>query len=200
MDFLKGRNDKPYLLDSSVQSDDPLSIYKSLWQILYENSTWILILVGVVLATFIFLSCKKKKKAEEPKQPAEITIDPYEEALQAIQELQANKTQIQPKPFVFRLSEILRIYVQRRFKMPAMELTGEEFIVEIVSNPFFSGNYEELLREFVNLGDRVKYSKETTEKSQINLLLDSAIHFVTDSHNRLKATEIEEGQQSTSNQ
>ena len=194
MDFLKGRNDKPYLLDSSVQSDDPLSIYKSLWQILYENSTWILILVGVVLATIIFLFCKKKKKAEEPKQPVEITIDPYEEALQAIQELQANKTQIQPKPFVFRLSEILRIYVQRRFKMPAMELTGEEFIVEIVSNPFFSGNYEELLREFVNLGDRVKYSKETTEKSQINLLLDSAIHFVTDSHNRLKANEIEEGQ------
>ena len=194
MDFSKGRNDKPYLLDSSVQSDDPLSIYKSLWQILYENTTLILILVGVVLATIIFLLCKKKKKAEEPKLPVEITIDPYEEALQAIQELQANKTQIQPKPFVFRLSEILRIYVQRRFKMPAMELTGEEFIIEIVSNPFFSGNYEELLREFVNLGDRVKYSKETTEKSQINLLLDSAIHFVTDSHNRLKANEIEEGQ------
>ena len=69
--------------------------------------------------------------------------------------MRANKTQLEPKPFVFRLSEILRIYVQRRFKMPAMELTGEEFIVEIVSNPFFSGNYEKLLREFVNLGDRV---------------------------------------------
>ena len=75
-----------------------------------------------------------------------------------------------------------------------MELTGEEFIVEIVSNPFFSGNYEDLLREFVNLGDRVKYSKETTEESQINLLLDSAIHFLKDSHNRLKANEINENQ------
>ena len=191
---LKGRNDKPYLLDSSVQSDDPLSIYKSLWQILYENSIWILILVGIVLAIFVFLFCKKKKKAEELKEPTEITIDPYEEALQAIQELQANKTQLEPKPFVFRLSEILRIYVQRRFKMPAMELTGEEFIVEIVSNPFFSGNYEKLLRDFVNLGDRVKYSKETTEKSQINLLLESAIHFVKDSHNRLQANEIEKDQ------
>ena len=73
--------------------------------------------------------------------------------------------------------------------MPAMELTGEEFIVEVVSNPFFSGNYEELLREFVNLGDIVKYSKETTEISQISLLLDSALYFVKDTHSRLKAQE-----------
>ena len=73
--------------------------------------------------------------------------------------------------------------------MPAMELTGEEFIIEIVSNPFFSGNYEGLLRDFVSLGDRVKYSKETTESSQINLLLDSALYFVKDTNNRLKAEE-----------
>ena len=73
--------------------------------------------------------------------------------------------------------------------MPAMELTGEEFIIESASNPFFSGNYEELLREFVNQGDRVKYSKETTETSHISLLLDSALYFVKDTHNRLKAQE-----------
>ena len=75
---LKGRNDKPYLLDSSVQSDDPLSIYKSLWQILYENSIWILILVGIVLAIFVFLFCKKKKKAEEPKGDKGIEISALE--------------------------------------------------------------------------------------------------------------------------
>ena len=194
MDILKVTYSKPYLLDPKVQSNDLLSIYKSVWQIFYENSTWILILVGVVITTFIFFFYIRKKNSDEPKQSIEILIDPYDEALLAIQELQGKKTQLQPKPFVFRLSEILRIYVQRRFKMPAMELTGEEFIVEIVSNPFFSGNYEDLLREFVNLGDRVKYSKETTEESQINLLLDSAIHFLKDSHNRLKANEINENQ------
>ena len=75
--------------------------------------------------------------------------------------------------------------------MPAMELTGEEFIVEIASNPFFSGNYEDLLQKFVKLGDRVKYSKEVTEGSQINLLLDSALYFVNDTHNRLRDQETE---------
>ena len=136
MDSLKGRNDKPYLLDSSVQSDDPLSIYKSLWQILYENSTWILILVGVVLATIIFLFCKKKKKAEEPKQPAEITIDPYEEALQAIQELQANKHKYSLNLLFLDFLKFSGFMYKDASKMLAMELTGEEFIVEIVSNPF----------------------------------------------------------------
>jgi hypothetical protein len=73
--------------------------------------------------------------------------------------------------------------------MPAMELTGEEFIVEIASNPFFSRNYEDLLRDFVDQGDRVKYSKESTESSQINLLLDSALFFVKDTNKRIEDQE-----------
>ena len=70
-----------------------------------------------------------------------------------------------------------------------MELTGEEFIIEIASNPFFSNTYEDLLKEFVDRGDRVKYSEETTDTSKINLLLDSALHFVKDTHSRITAQE-----------
>jgi hypothetical protein len=73
--------------------------------------------------------------------------------------------------------------------MPAMELTGEEFIIETASNPFFKNRYEDLLREFVDRGDRVKYSKETASTIELNLLLDSALHFVTDSHSRISDQE-----------
>ena len=187
-DFLN-ISDKPYLLDPNIQSEDTLEVYKSFAQIISENLTWILIFFLVIGILLSLAYLKNKKNKIHDLEPLEPQIDPYDEALEAIKELQTKKAHIQPKPFVFRLSEILRIYIQKRFNMPAMELTGEEFIIEIVSNPFFSGNYEELLRDFVNLGDRVKYSKETTETSQINLLLDSALYFVKDSHNRLKAQE-----------
>ena len=76
--------------------------------------------------------------------------------------------------------------------MPAMELTGEEFIIEILSNPFLAEITKPLL-QFVSLGDKVKYSKETTESSQISLLLDSALYFVKDTNNRLKAEENTQG-------
>ena len=65
-----------------------------------------------------------------------------------------------PKPFVFRLSEILRVYVERLFKLPAMELTGEEFMREIATHSFFKNRYESTLMEFIEQEDRIKYSKE----------------------------------------
>ena len=182
---------KPYLLDPNVQGEDPLTIYKSFWQVISENLTWIAIFFLFILSFLLILYFKNKRKKVVNKDNIEFSIDPYAEAIQAIEELQAKKNILNAKPFVFRLSEILRIYIQKRFSMPAMELTGEEFIVEIASNPFFSGNYEDLLQKFVKLGDRVKYSKEVTEGSQINLLLDSALYFVNDTHNRLRDQETE---------
>ena len=181
--------DKPYLLDPTVESDGPLTIYKSFWQILSENYTWISILsLALIIIVIIFYFIRKRKKSSQT-ETIEESVDPYQEALLAIEELQGRKLKLEPKPFVFRLSEILRIYVQKRFQMPAMELTGEEFIVEIASNPFFSRNYEDLLRDFVDQGDRVKYSKEATETSQINLLLDSALFFVKDTNKRIEDQE-----------
>ena len=178
--------DKPYLLDPTVESDGPLTIYKSFWQIILENYTWISILSLAFIVIFCALYYIRKRKKSSKAETIEESVDPYEEALQAIEELQGRKLQLEPKPFVFRLPEILRIYVQKRFQMPAMELTGEEFIVEIASNPFFSRNYEDLLRDFVDQGDHVKYSKEATETSQINLLLDSALFFVKDTNKRIE--------------
>ena len=106
-----------------------------------------LILVGIVLAIFVFLFCKRKK-AEEPKEPTEITTTLMKKPSKNF----INKTQLGPKPLFLDFLKFSG-FMYKDAKMPAMELTGEEFIVEIVSNPFFSGNYEKLLRDFVNLGD-----------------------------------------------
>ena len=191
MKFFIQISDKPFLLDPNIQSEETLDVYKGFWQIVSENLAWIALSFVIIACLLLLIYFKNKRKKVVNKDNIEFSIDPYAEAIQAIEELQAKKHILNAKPFVFRLSEILRIYIQKRFSMPAMELTGEEFIVEIASNPFFSGNYEDLLQKFVKLGDRVKYSKEVTEGSQINLLLDSALYFVNDTHNRLRDQETE---------
>ena len=91
-----------------------------------------------------------------------------------------------PKPFIFRLSEILRIYVEKVFNVPAMELTGEEFMREIASHSFFKNRYDEILREFIRQGDRIKYSEENFEDGEMNLLMQTALHFVQDTHEKLQ--------------
>ena len=90
------------------------------------------------------------------------------------------------KPFVFRLSEVLRVYVERCFALPAMELTGEEFLREVAEHKFFRKRYDDLLHEFVDRSDMVKYSRESIDGEGLRLLLDSAVNFVKDSHRRLE--------------
>ena len=169
------------LLDRCLpEMDAPLT------QIIDEN----LLPIGLIsllallsLATWLYL--RKRKVLDHDETPAP-PVDPYAEALENIDALQKSKPRLQPKPFVFRLSEILRVYVEKLFKVPAMELTSEEFMREIVSHSFFKNRYEDLLREFVNRGDRVKYSTQSMDQEEMNVLLDSALHFVKDTHLKLQ--------------
>ena len=70
-------------------------------------------------------------------------------------------------------------------------------MVEIASHSFFKDRYEALLRDFVDRGDRIKYSRENTESLEINELLASALHFVKDTHAKLIEQENDEKQNST---
>jgi hypothetical protein len=185
---------KGYLLDLNREIDQPVPIFKSFSQVIQENLASILgIILILVIAFLIFLILRKNKKTDATEE-IQVPIDPYEDALNEIQGLQKQHPPLDPKPFVFRLSEILRIYVERVFKVPAMELTGEEFMREIASHSFFNNRYDQVLREFIDQGDRIKYSQEDGDNIQMKLLLETALHFVKDPH-----VKLQESQNSSSN-
>ena len=180
---------KGYLLDLNRELDQPVPIYKSFSQVIQENLVPILgIILFLVTAFLIFLILRKRKRTNSSEE-IQVQIDPYEDALNEIQGLQKQHPPLSPKPFVFRLSEILRIYVERVFKVPAMELTGEEFMREIASHSFFKDRYDLVLREFINQGDRIKYSQEDGDNEQMKLLLETALHFVKDTHVKLQESQ-----------
>jgi hypothetical protein len=180
---------KGYLLDLKRELDQPVPIYKSFSQVMQENLGLILgIILFLVIAFLIFLIIRKRKRTDSTEE-IQVQIDPYEDALNEIQGLQKQHPPLLPKPFVFRLSEILRIYVERVFKVPAMELTGEEFMREIASHSFFKDRYDQVLREFIDRGDRIKYSQEDEDDGQMKLLLENALHFVKDTHIKLQESQ-----------
>ena len=178
--------DKTPWLNPEIQKDEPISLFKPLTQILSENIHYVGLFVIIGFCIFIPLHFLRKRDHSLTEEVVEVPVDPYEEAIRSIADLQSSKPALQPKPFVFRLSEILRVYVEKRFKVPAMELTGEEFMREIVSHAFFRNRYEKLLGEFVDRGDRVKYSKEIIDEEEMNQLLNTALHFVEDTHLKLQ--------------
>ena len=182
-----------YLLELNLETDSPIPVYKTITQIFEENLYWFLIPILTITLAFIVWRYIKKKKLNLEEKEVALPVDPFEEAIRSISELQNEKIG-DPKPFVFRLSEILRVYVERLFKLPAMELTGEEFMREIATHSFFKNRYESTLMEFIEQGDRIKYSKEEFSLTITEQLLELALHFVRDTHTKL----LEERQNSSS--
>ena len=82
-------------------------------------------------------------------------------------------------PFVDEVSEVLRVYIERRFAVHAPEQTSEEFIGAVRSHPALTGRCERL-EPFVVLCDLVKFARHTPGFDQVNNLLVTAETFVED--------------------
>ncbi len=171
-------NQKTYLLDPNILVDSPLPILKSLSQLAKENLWTMLLLVLVILLFVLYYFIRKKDSDPQNTQENLPTIDPYLEALEQLKFLDSQKPRPDTKPFIFRLSEILRLYVERQFNLPALECTGEEFIQEISRHPLLSERFEEPLNQFVHKGDRMKYSTDQFDHKELDQLLVSAREFI----------------------
>lgn len=171
-------NLKPYLLDPNVLADTPLPIFKSFTDLIDEN-LWSILTILVILFTGIaFFIFKKKKIAEVIPQPRQDPIDPFKDALKQIESLAQTSPRPAAKPFIFKLSEILRLYVERQFNLPALESTGEEFIRKVSLHPLLRQKFETTLKLFVQRGDRIKYSTEHSNEKEVLELLQSARDFI----------------------
>ncbi|MFC1586286.1 BatD family protein [Fibrobacterota bacterium] len=97
------------------------------------NKFWILLLVvlagGCAMAVWIYHRRKQSRNMTPPPKP------PYEEAVLLLEQLKKEGLPARQlhKQYCFRLSEILRRYLTRRFAIDALESTTEEFLEKITS-------------------------------------------------------------------
>ena len=184
--FLQGQAKERFLTEEEIRKDDPLPLYKSFWEIASEN-WWIPATIATLAAIALAGWWLVRKLNREETEVEMITPlrDPFDEAIESLAKLETRRERMEAKPFVFQLSEILRIYVERQFSVPAMEQTGEEFLREIAEHKFFVKRYDDLLRNFIDRSEVVKYSKQGMDGEGLRLLHQSAQHFVEDSHARL---------------
>tara|TARA_B100002019_G_scaffold289803_1_gene306184 strand:+ start:3793 stop:4407 length:615 start_codon:yes stop_codon:yes gene_type:complete len=171
-------NQKPYLLDPNVLVDTPMPVFKPFTDLINENLSSILIILLILFIGIVFFIFKKKKIAEILPEPKQAPIDPFKDALNQIEGLAQTFPRLPAKPFIFKLSEILRLYVERQFNLPALECTGEEFIRKVSLHPLLRQKFETPLKLFVQRGDRIKYSTENSNEDEILELLQSARDFI----------------------
>ncbi|MDM8551518.1 hypothetical protein QUF72_15635 [Desulfobacterales bacterium HSG2] len=131
-----------------------------------------LLILGILVAAFFYLR-KRKKRIKEKKI---VTLSPDESAYASLDEL-IDLESLEGKEFYFRLSAILRNYIEGRYGINAPEMTTEEFIPRIEE----LGIDKELrknLKELLHATDPIKFAGVYAIESQMKKDLGFVRSFV----------------------
>lgn len=122
---------------------------------------WLYFAAGVaVLAVIVLLIwwwiVRRRRKPEEPVD----LRDPWEIAFEELALLQGKNYPVagEFKQFYIELTEIVRAYLQRIYRMPVLDMTTYEFLTAIVQEDIEEDLYNRL-KAFLDFGDLVKFAK-----------------------------------------
>ncbi|MFA6597802.1 MAG: hypothetical protein WCS69_08765 [Ignavibacteriaceae bacterium] len=116
--------------------------------------------IAIVVAFFYFIYKKFIKRKEQSEEEVEIQKPPYEIALNALDLLEVKKLwqSGKVKEYHTEITEIIRAYFEKRFVLPALELTTEE-TVELLKTKSETAEIISLTKDFLQNADMVKFAK-----------------------------------------
>jgi len=118
------------------------------------------IVLTILTASYYFYRRYKKKKAEQPVKKKIIKIPAHVRALTALDKLESEQLwqKGRVKEYHSNITGIIRGYFEERFRLPALELTTSEQMLQLrkVSS---AENILETTNEFLNNADLVKFAK-----------------------------------------
>jgi hypothetical protein len=123
------------------------------------------VIVGLLVLTIILIYIrylrKRKLKPEIDEKPAPPLIPAHLLALEQLDELVREKLWQQGKIKLYysRLTDILRQYIELRFKVPAMEQTTEDIIRDFTRQGLIKESIRKELKALLELADLVKFAK-----------------------------------------
>ncbi|HVB03479.1 MAG TPA: hypothetical protein VNE41_07140 [Chitinophagaceae bacterium] len=158
--------DSLYLMVNTVPVDTtrPFRPIKAIREVPFNIMDYLLyILVGlatvVVLVLFI-LYLIRRKRPERPPPPPAAKEKPDETAFKALKKLESEKLWQQNlvKNYYTRLTDILRVYLEDQFSIPAMEQTTDE-LMHHIRNITIVSQQKDNLQIILDMADLVKFAK-----------------------------------------
>ena len=138
--------------------------------------TWLIITISFVVLALLgglawWIWRRRQRRPVKVKSPRERALDQLEQARPAID-------QLSPYQFSIRVSDILRRYVTEEFQLPLTRQTSVEFLESLARAPRFSPDERELLGDFLNRCDLIKFARYDATTADSELLLEEATRFV----------------------
>jgi len=142
------------------------------------------IIVGLLLLAILIFYIrylrKKRLQAEVAEKPAPPAIPAHLIALEQLDALVQEKLWQQGKIKLYysRLTDIIRLYIERRFNVPAMEQTTEDIIRDFTRNGQIKEGIRQELKALLELADLVKFAKLHPVAEEHEASQQSAYDFV----------------------
>ncbi|MCK4958202.1 MAG: hypothetical protein KAT00_02355 [Planctomycetes bacterium] len=140
---------------------------------------WIYALILLTAAGVIGGYIRKKNLAQ-PQDIQPTGPRPYEVAWRQLQELlsQGLIEKGQLEPFYTSLSGILRHYIEGRFALAAPAQTTDEFLAGISDSDIFDSDCKEMLAEFLNCSDFVKFAHVVPASDIVDRSIETCRGFI----------------------
>ncbi len=146
--------------------------------ITYVIIGWAVLTLLVLLFYYLF----KKKKTTEVVEIKAPPIDPHIKAIKALEDLAMKKLwqEGKIKEYYSGISDILRVYLDDRYNLGALEMTTDE-IVYALRRVDLNELLKTKLRQMLVLSDLVKFAKEQPLPYEHESIMVSAIDFINQS-------------------
>jgi hypothetical protein len=178
---------EPLLLEVQTVAVDTTVAIKDIKGIMSEPFDWhelipyvmwglaILAVIAVIVYITIRLIKKKPVVPEKPK----VIVPPHVTALQALEKLRSEKLwqEGKIKQYHSALSDILRAYIEERFRVNALEQTTDEILIAL-RNVVVDEESKAKLKQVLRLADLVKFAKEQPLPNENELSMANAFDFV----------------------
>lgn len=139
---------------------------------------WYAAIPGAAVVALLAWMALRRRRMESIK---EVEVIPaHEWARRQIASLVAEDliTRGQVQEFYYRISAIVRGYIERRYAVNAPEMTTEEFLSATAGDFRFATGPAGVLQDFMTACDLVKYARQRPAAGEWNDLLRTAVQFV----------------------
>jgi len=150
---------------------------------------WILVIIAFIALIVYIIYRLKNQKSLVPLKKEEPYVSPHIRAINRLDTIKSEKLwQIgKMKEYHSEITETLRIYIEERFKVEAMEMTSGEILAEIKKYSTADIGYDNL-KQILILADFVKFAKYSPLPDENELSMMNAYLFV----NNTKKEELQE--------
>lgn len=154
-----------------------------IWDILPDfivDYWWVMLIIALLALAFaLYVVWRKRHTIINTIIPPKPPVPPYEMAMQQLNALKNQKLceHGHEKEFYTRLTEILRVYLQRRFDINAMEMTSPQ-IMDVISRHEDIKPSSSIMRRILEIADFVKFANVRPMPDDNIKTFNMAVQFV----------------------